>query len=59
MADDTPLMEPQDMTRIHLNQPLEVRYWMHALRCSEDDLRALVAEFGPMAAEVREALAKR
>jgi hypothetical protein len=46
----------EDGKRIALEEPHEVRYWTRALGVSEERLRAVVAEVGYMAADVRKYL---
>ena len=57
MPDDLSNRGNQDRRRIYLHEPDEVRYWTEALGVSEQELRDLVEEVGPMAVDVREALA--
>jgi hypothetical protein len=42
-----------DRSRISLNEKHEVRYWIEALGCSEDELAAAVAKVGNSADAVR------
>ena len=44
--------------RINLGGPLEVRYWMFRLTCSEVQLRAAVDAVGVLAKDVEEYLAR-
>jgi hypothetical protein len=40
-------------TVINLSQARELRYWLHELRCSEEELRHAVSVAGPRAQVVR------
>jgi len=48
-----------DRNLIALNEPHELRSWIESLGCSEEQLRAAVADVGPSADAVREYLARR
>ena len=54
MADDPSIRGQQDRLRINLNQEHEVRYWSEKLGCTADELRRIVDEVGPMAADVEQ-----
>ena len=56
MADDPKKRGPADRSRINLSEDWEVGYWARELGCSQNDLRRLVAQAGPMVADVRAAL---
>ena len=58
MPDDTLNRSRQDQLRIDVNQPHEIRYWTQRLGCSEQELRAAVAQAGVMADDVRAALGR-
>lgn len=51
--------EPLDRGRIHLLDPLEVKFWCRELGCSAPELRATVAQVGTHVAAVREALHRK
>ena len=44
---------------VNLVEPQKLAYWVGALRVSEEELRRLVAEVGPVAADLRLALGQR
>lgn len=52
MADDLSNRGPQDRKRISLTEGWELRWWCDKFACTEEDLRAAVAEVGHMAADV-------
>jgi hypothetical protein len=54
MADNANIRGQQDRTRINVNQEHEVRYWSEKLGCTADELRSIVDEVGPMAADVEQ-----
>ena len=54
MADDTNQTGKPDDTRININQPHELRYWSGELGISENELRKIVANVGPMVKDVRQ-----
>ena len=54
MADDPSIRGQQDRTRINVNQEHELRYWSEKLGCSPDELRSIVDEVGPLAADVEQ-----
>ncbi len=45
-----------DRSKINLHQPHEVKYWTHALKVSQDELRKAVDKVGNSAAAVRKEL---
>ena len=53
MADNLKDRAPEDAKRISLNEDWEVKYWTKALGVSEMELKRLVKEYGPIAADVR------
>jgi len=42
--------------RVNLEEPSKLAYWTASLRVSEEELRRLVAELGPVADDLRFAL---
>jgi hypothetical protein len=54
MADDLKNRGPADRKRISLEEAHELRYWCGRFACTEDELRAAVAEVGHMAADVEQ-----
>jgi len=44
---------------VNLVEPQKLAYWIGALQVSEEELRRLVAEVGPVAADLRIALGQR
>jgi hypothetical protein len=59
MPDDLSNRGDRERRRIYLHEPHELRYWTEALAVSEQELRNLVEKVGPMAADIREALANQ
>lgn len=59
MGDDLTKRGGPDRQRISLTEDHEVRYWTEALGINEDSLRAIVAEVGHMATDVRAYLKRR
>jgi hypothetical protein len=59
MPDDLSNRGDQERRRIYLHEPRVLRYWTEALGVSEQELRNLVEKVGPMAADIREALANQ
>jgi hypothetical protein len=53
MADNLKNSGPQDGWRINIHQEHELDYWTKALHVSRADLRAIVAQVGTYAADVR------
>ncbi|MCM5682833.1 DUF3606 domain-containing protein [Schlegelella sp. S2-27] len=51
--------EPLDRGRIHLLDPLEVKFWCRELNCSAPELKDTVTKVGTHTAAVREALHKK
>lgn len=45
-----------DRSKIHMHDPLEVKYWMRHLKISHDDLQGLVEKVGNSVAAVRKEL---
>jgi len=56
MADDKTKKGPADTSRINVNEEYELRYWMGALKCSEQQLREAVDKVGTSSDAVREYL---
>lgn len=52
MVDDLSKRGPEDRSRVNVNEDHERRYWCEKFGCTEDDLRAAVAEVGVMADDV-------
>jgi Protein of unknown function (DUF3606) len=52
-------LDPLDHGRINMLDPDAVQYWCQDLQCSEEQLKAAVAEVGTHVAAVRERLHQR
>ena len=50
---------PQDPGRVHIDDPLEVRWWCRELHCSEAELEAAVADVGERLTALHEHFARR
>jgi hypothetical protein len=59
MSDDPNKSGSSDRKRINMSQEHEVRYWTKELGVSAEELAALVKRVGPMAEDVRRAVAKK
>ena len=59
MNDDLKNFRPLDPGRINSMDPLEMRYWIKELRCTEEQLEDAVAEVGEQVAAVRQLLEDR
>lgn len=59
MSDDRNSRGPADAARVNVNEDYEVRYWTKKWGVTEDELRAAVAEMGPMVADVEAMLKKK
>ncbi|MDM0001187.1 DUF3606 domain-containing protein [Variovorax sp. J22P240] len=59
MADDLDNRGPEDRSRINVNEPHEVRYWMQRFDVTEEDLRKAVAEVGVAVDRIAEQLGKK
>jgi hypothetical protein len=54
MPDNLKRREPEDPTKININQAYEVGYWMQSLGISDEDvLRRAVRDVGPLVTNVR------
>ncbi len=53
MPDDLSKRRPQDASRINIHEPYEVRWWTHALGCTEQQLKDAVRQVGTSAQAVR------
>lgn len=53
MTDDLTSRGSHDRSRIILNEPHEVRYWVMTLGTGEDELRRVIAAVGDSVLEVR------
>ena len=58
MPDDLDNRGVQDRGRIDINEPHEVRYWVHRFGVTEEDLRKAVAEVGVSVDRIAEHLGK-
>jgi len=58
MADDLSKKGSQDRTHINMHEGYEVKYWMHHLGVSLDELKKAVDKVGNSAAAVRKELGK-
>ncbi len=56
--DDLTKRGPKDASRINLDERYEVRYWMEALKVSEERLREAVKAAGNSTEAVRQHLSK-
>jgi Protein of unknown function (DUF3606) len=59
MADDLSERGPLDRARIDVHQAHELRYWSKKFGVSEDELRRVVEQAGPMVQKVEERLGKK
>ena len=55
-VDDSKLQAPPQDLRINVNEPWQLKYWSTELRVGVEDLRAAVAQVGPLIRQVREFL---
>ena len=58
MPDDLESREHRSKERINVHERFELKHWMNAFECSEDQLRAAVAEVGANVDVVRKHLWK-
>jgi hypothetical protein len=58
MSDDKTKTQPQDATRVNVNENYEVQYWTKKFNCSEAELRRAVEAVGVSADKVEEYLKK-
>jgi hypothetical protein len=58
MAEDLSSRDPQDRSRVNVNETHELRYWTKELGVTEAQLRAAVAAAGTSAQAVRSYLGK-
>ena len=59
MADNLSERGAGDRARINIEQPYEVRYWSQKLGVTEEELRRVVEQVGPMAHRVEERLGRK
>lgn len=50
---------PRDRSRVNLDEPYEVQFWMIELGCTEQELRDAVHEHGDSVEALRRALKKQ
>lgn len=43
---------PQDVTRVNIKEVQELEYWSHRFRVSEEALKEIVQEVGPLAGAI-------
>ena len=58
MADDTTKRNPQDSSRINVNERWELDYWSKKFSVTHDELKDAVKAVGPMVDDVRQQLGK-
>jgi hypothetical protein len=58
MPDNLKRKQPEDPTKININQDWEITYWCDKLGTSEAKLKAAVKAVGPMTQAVRKYLGK-
>ncbi len=58
MSDDLNKRRPQDVSKVNVNEPWEVRWWCSEFNCTETQLRAAVKAVGVSAVAVRRNLGK-
>ena len=58
MADDKNQRGSQDLNRINLNEPYEVKYWTKIFGVSEDELRDAVRRVGNSVDDIAQELTK-
>ena len=56
---DSKYTTPQDRSRVNLDEPYEVQFWMIELGCSEQQLRDAVHEHGDSVEMLRRQLKKQ
>lgn len=42
MSEDNTIKNPEDLTKINMNEPHEVNYWVNTLECTKEELIAEV-----------------
>ncbi|MCW3077746.1 MAG: hypothetical protein JWO32_2355 [Bacteroidetes bacterium] len=52
MSDDKNKKNPQDSSRININEDYEVQYWTNKFNCSKEELRKAVDAVGVSAEKV-------
>lgn len=58
MPDNTRIRQPEDPTKINVNQQWELEYWSKELGINVETLKAAVKICGPMVKDVRKCLGK-
>lgn len=58
MVDNLKIREPEDPTKINVNQQWEINYWCEKFGVSETRLRQAVSAVGPMVSAVKKYLGK-
>ena len=53
MADNLNIKQPEDPTKININQDWELKYWANELGVGESRLIAIVKKVGPLVKDVR------
>jgi hypothetical protein len=56
MPDNKEMRQPQDATRINLNEDYEVQYWTKKFNCSKQALKDAVEKVGVSAEKVEKLL---
>ena len=56
MPDNLNIRQPQDPTKVNVNEPWEVRTWTAKFGCTETELRAAVKAVGVMVVDVQKYL---
>ncbi len=56
MSDDLTRRQPEDPTKVNINQQWEIDYWCRKFGVSEGELRQAIEKVGPMVKDVRQYL---
>ena len=56
MSDNKALRNPQDSSRVNMNEDYEVRYWTNKFNCTEEQLGIAVKAVGSSAEKVEQFL---
>ena len=58
MTDDIRIRQPEDPTKINVNQSWELEYWSNKFGVTKDKVKQAVAAVGPMVVDVEKWLKK-
>lgn len=58
MSDNTNIRQPEDPTKVNINQQWEIDYWCKKWSITKERLLKIVKKVGPMVVDIKKELAR-